>query len=166
VHFDLISYIFLCRYANRTHRMKRLTWCRVISLGGLVCLNISGQFLACIQNFVITLRVTTFFFRDVDRICCVCCALRRNFCEWSDCDFSSANSVCKHSCVLFFSAGISFTLFLRRRKQRGISTRWFCVEKINHSRDFSHVLRSLQAGFTYLHSYPRNFRLCLYRHRR
>jgi len=31
VHFDLISNIFLCRYASRTPRMKVLTWCRVIS---------------------------------------------------------------------------------------------------------------------------------------
>jgi len=30
-----------------------------------------------------------------------------------------------------------------------ISTRWCCVEKINHSRDSWLVLRSLQAGFSY-----------------
>jgi len=35
VHFDLISNIFLCRYASRTLRMKLLTWCRVISRAGL-----------------------------------------------------------------------------------------------------------------------------------
>ena len=38
-----------------------------------------------------------------------------DFCEGSDCDFSSANSSCKHSCVLLFSARISHTFFLRRR---------------------------------------------------
>jgi len=37
----------------------------------------------------------------------------------SDCDFSSANSVCKHSCVLLFSAGIGLILFLRRRQRGG-----------------------------------------------
>jgi len=30
-----------------------------------------------------------------------------------------------------------------------ISTRWRCVEKINHSRDAWLVLRSLQAGFSH-----------------
>ena len=35
VHFDLISNIFLCRYASRTLRMKLLTWCRVVSLAGI-----------------------------------------------------------------------------------------------------------------------------------
>jgi len=30
-HFDLISNIFLCRYASGTLRMKLLTWCRVKS---------------------------------------------------------------------------------------------------------------------------------------
>jgi len=34
-------------------------------------------------------------------------------------NFSSANSVCKHSYVILFSAGISLTLFLRKRKRRG-----------------------------------------------
>jgi len=29
----------------------------------------------------------------------------------------TANSVCKHSCVLLFAAGISLTLFLKRRQQ-------------------------------------------------
>jgi len=31
-----------------------------------------------------------------------------------------------------------------------ISTRWRCVEKINHSRDSLLVLKSLQADFSYL----------------
>jgi len=35
VHFDLISNIFLCRYASKTLRMKLFTWCRVISLAAL-----------------------------------------------------------------------------------------------------------------------------------
>jgi len=86
----------------------------------------------CIQKIFMTLRVTNFFFRDVDLLSSL-----RNFCEWSDRDFS--NSVCKHSCVLLFSAGISLTLFLRRRQRWGkataVSTRWHCVERINHSRN-------------------------------
>jgi len=49
----------------------------------------------------------------------ICCTHHGNFCEWSDCEFSSANSVCKHSCFLLFSAGISLTLFLRRRQRCG-----------------------------------------------
>ena len=73
VHFDLISNIFLCGYASRTLRMKLLTWCRVISLAGffgsgwagLVCKFVK-IFQACIQTF---LRVTTFFFRDIDLLC-------------------------------------------------------------------------------------------------
>ena len=75
VHFDLISNIILCCYASRALRMKLLTWSRVISLPGLfgsgwaraqVCQHISGQFPACLQNFFITLRATTYCFRDVD----------------------------------------------------------------------------------------------------
>jgi len=63
VHFDLISNVFLCRYASRTIRMKLFTWCRVISQAGRKFVKI---FQACIQNFFITLRVPAFFFRDVD----------------------------------------------------------------------------------------------------
>jgi len=62
-------------------------------------------------------------------------------CEWIDRDFSSANSIWKHTCVLLFSAGISVTHFFRRRCEE-ISTRWHWVEKINRSRDSSLVLRN------------------------
>ena len=41
---------------------------------------------------------------------CVCCAHCGDFYEWSDCDFSSADSNCKHSCLLLFSARIYLTL--------------------------------------------------------
>jgi len=47
-----------------------------------------------------------------------------------------------------------------------ISTRWRCFEKINRSRDSWLVLRSLQAVFSHLQSYPRKFLLCQWRHRR
>ena len=59
------------------------------------------MFRVCMQNFK-TFRVTIFF---------VCCAHR---CEWSGCTFSSANSICKQSCVLLFSARISLTLFFEK----------------------------------------------------
>jgi len=35
VNFDLISNIFLCRYASRTLRVKLLTWCTAVSLAAL-----------------------------------------------------------------------------------------------------------------------------------
>jgi len=59
------------------------------------------------QNFFITFRVTIF-----SLVMYICCAHRGDFCEWSDCDFSSGNSICKHSCFLLFSAGIGLTLIL------------------------------------------------------
>jgi len=43
-------------------------------------------------------------------------SVQGDFCEWSDCDFSSANSICKHSCFLLFSARISVTHSLTRRQ--------------------------------------------------
>jgi len=64
--------------------LKLLTWCETfdmvqsyslaVFLGSVrarssVCLHISGQFRACIQNFFITLRVTAFFFRNIDLLC-------------------------------------------------------------------------------------------------
>ena len=115
VHFDLISNIFLCRYASRTLWMKSLTWCRVISRA-LLGVRFVKIFRVCMQSFFITLRATFVFFRDVDLLWS---PQYSKFCAWSDCDFSSANSVCKHSCVLLFSAGISLTFFLRRRQRWG-----------------------------------------------
>jgi len=76
VHFDLISNIFLCRYASKSLRMKLLAWCRVTvyvwpGFSGRVGLGLKfvSIFPAYLQNFFITLRVTTFFFRDVDLLC-------------------------------------------------------------------------------------------------
>ena len=115
VHFDLISNIFLCRYASRTLRIKILTWCRVVSRSRLG-LKFVKIFRACIQNFSITLRATFVFFRDLDLLCS---PQHSNFYEWSDYGFSSCNYVCKHSCVVAFSAVISLTLFLRRCQRWG-----------------------------------------------
>jgi len=59
---------------------------------------------------------------------------------------SSANSVCKHSYVLLFSAGISLTLF----EKAAAVVKLARVEKIIHSRDSWIVWRNLQAGFSCL----------------
>jgi len=64
--------------------------------------------------------------------------------------FFSANSVCKHSSVIFFSARISLTLSLRRRQRWGNSHAMALPQEINHSRDSWLVLRSLQAGLSCL----------------
>ena len=113
VHFDLISNIFLCRDASITLRIKLLTWCGVISLAGLKFVKIfRANFEPSYKTFY---NITSNDFFLSWRRFVVC----GNFCEWSDCDVSSANSVCKHSCVLPFSAGISLTLFLGRRQRWG-----------------------------------------------
>ena len=95
-----------------------------------VCENVSGRFRACIQNFFITFRVTIF-----SSLAYICYTHRGYFWEWSDCDFSPANSICKHSCVLLFSVRIRLTLFLRRQQPKEISTQCHCVEEISHIRD-------------------------------
>ena len=71
VHFHLISNIFLCRYASITPRMKVLTWCRVMSgrafrVGPGSGLSLSKYFGPAYKKFYNILRVTTFFFREVD----------------------------------------------------------------------------------------------------
>jgi len=86
----------------------------------------------------------------------ICCAHRGDFCEWCDCDFASANSICKHSRVLLFHVQISITRVLRKVKWvdsgEEIIKRWRCFEKINHLRDSWLVLRSdgLQTAFSCL----------------
>ena len=63
----------------------------------------------------------------------------------------------------FFSSLLGWVSYCFWEGDNGeeISTRWRCAEKINHSRDSWLVLRSLQAGFSHLYSYPRKFLLCL-----
>ena len=70
----------------------------------------------------------------------ICYGHRGYFCKWCDCGFSAANSICKHSCVLLFVARIGLTLFLKGESSEEISTRWSCVQKINHLRDSCLVL--------------------------
>ena len=69
---------------------------------------ISGLHAKLVHN----LRVTVFSY-----LMYICCVHRSDFCECSDCNFSLANSICKHSWVILFSNRISLTLFLRRRWQ-------------------------------------------------
>ena len=57
------------------------------------------MFRACIQTFFITFRVTMFFFCDTHLLCSPRWLL---WLKW----FSSANSVCKHSCVPAFAVGL------------------------------------------------------------
>ena len=158
VHFDLMSTILLCRYASRTLRMKLLTWCRVISLAGLfgsgrarvVCQIISGLHTKLFHNirsndffswhrFVVLIAVTS-----VSEVIFLQLILFAN------------------TAAFFYSLlGLVSHYFWEDEGGEEISTRWSCVEKINPSRDFWLVLRSLQAGFSYLESYPRKFLLCL-----
>jgi len=65
----------------------------------------------------------------------ICFANRRDFRQWSDCDFSSANSICKHSCFILSSALISLTHFWEEESREEICTRWYCFEEINYFRD-------------------------------
>jgi len=71
--------------------------------------------------------------------------------------FSSANSICKLSCVSLFSARVSLTLMLRRRQRWGnqdAARDEFCFEKINHLRNSWLVLRNdgRETGFPCLFS--------------
>jgi len=77
------------------------------------------RFRTCIKNVFITLKVTIVFLLWRRFIV----LHRGSFCEWSDCDFSSANSICKHSCVLLFPVWIRVTHFLRRDSGEEISKR-------------------------------------------
>ena len=78
-------------------------------------LKLVKMFRACLQIFFKTSTVTIFFSR------LICCAHHGDFCEWSDYDFSSANSLCKDSSVLrsFVQSSDYLTLFLRRQQWCG-----------------------------------------------
>ena len=71
----------------------------------------------------------------------ICSAHYGIFCEWSDCDFSSA--ILSANTAGFFCSllGLVSHSFLEGKNGEEISTR-YCVEKINHSRDSSLVLRN------------------------
>ena len=66
----------------------------------------------------------------------ICCAHRGDACESSDCDSSSANSTRASTAAFFCSlVGLISHAFWGGDSGEEISTRWNCVEKINHLRD-------------------------------
>jgi len=78
---------------------------RVGPSSGVTCQNVSGPHTKLCHNIQ-----SNIFFLSWRSF-----AHHSDFCKWSDCDFSSANSICKHSDVLLFPARISLTRFLRGR---------------------------------------------------
>jgi len=71
-----------------------------------------------------------------------------------------------NTAVCLFSAGISLTLFLRRRQRWGNYHAMALRRKDQSLMWFFGLFWSLQVSFSYLQSYPRKFLLCLWRHRR
>ena len=145
--------IFLCRYASRTLRIKLLTWCRVISLAGhfgsgrsrdLILSKYFGLISSLHTKLFITLRVTTFFFGDVDLLCAVTSV--------SEVIAIFLQLIMLANTAVFFHSLLGFVshCFWEGDSCVEISMRWGCVEKINHSRDSWLVSRSLQAFFSYL----------------
>ena len=140
-HVDLISNIFFCRYASRTLRMKLLTWCRVICLAGLfgsgrarvwVRLNISSLHTKLFHNiksndlflswrrFVVLTAITSVSEVIVSFLQLILFA---------------------NTAAFFYSLlGLVSHCFWEDDSGEEISTRWGCVETINHSRDFWLVL--------------------------
>jgi len=98
----------LLRNSSVNRCSLRVSCGKVVSRAGLF-----GPISGLHTKLFITFRVTLF-----SLLMHICCAHRGDFHEWSDCDFSSsADSICKHSCVLLFSARICFALLPRRRPQ-------------------------------------------------
>ena len=112
-----------------------------------VCQNVSGRFRVCIQNLFITLRVTIFFFRDVHLLCPL-----QNFCEWSDCDFLQLILFANTDAFFCSLRGLASNSFWKGYSCKEISTRWLCVEIINHSRDVWLVLKTMAHKSTF-HAY-------------
>ena len=135
MHFDLISNTFLCRWnetfdmvqSNKSGGLFGSSWARAY-----VRQNISGQFRACMQNFLITLIATTFSFRNILQICC---AYRGNFCERSVCNFSKTNCVCKHSCVFILCWYESHTVF-----EKATAVRKFARDGVASKRSITHAI--------------------------
>jgi len=110
-------------------------------------LSLSKYFWACIQNAFYNIKSNEFFLSW--RRFVVLTAVT-SVSEVSDCNFSSSNSVCKQAVFFFSLLGLVSHYFWEGDSGKEISMRWHCVEKINHSRDPWLVLRSQQAGFSYL----------------
>ena len=80
----------------------------------------------------------------------ICSAHCGDLCEWSGCDFSSANSRVANTAALFYSlleSGVSHD-FWKDDSGEEISKRWGCVEKINHLHDSWLALRNDFAKFS------------------
>jgi len=134
--------------------VKLLTWCRVITLAGLKFVK---TFRAWIQNiFIID------FFLSWRRLVLTAVTSVRGVIA------IFLNLILFANTAAFFYSLLGWVShdFWEGDSGEEISTRWRCVEKINHSRVYSLVSRSLQTGFSHLWSYPRKFLLCLLqRHR-
>ena len=102
--FDL-SRSILITWANQR------SWNSVVTRAGHLG---SGQFGPAYKPYYIPFRVTIVFVLDVHVLCSSTWLLRVK-CLW----FSSANSVCKYSCVLLFFAQISLARVLRRWQRWG-----------------------------------------------
>ena len=93
------------------------------------------MFRACIHKFFILFEVTISFLK---RICS------------AHCEASVSEMIAiflrlilfVNTAAFFFSARSSLAFFFRRHSGDEVSTRWHCVEKINHVRDSSLVLRN------------------------
>ena len=156
MHFDLNSNIFLCCYASKTLRMKLLTWCRTISQAEFFWVG-SGSGLSLSKYFGPAYK-TFFLSNDF-------------FLSWRKFVVLTAVTSVSEVIVIFLqltlfanTAAFFYCLLglISHSSWEGdscekISTRRRCVEKINHSRDSWHVLRSLQAGFSCLQRYPIKF---------
>ena len=168
VHFDLISNTFLCRYASRTLRMKLLTWCRVMSGRAFRVGPGSGLSLSKYFGPISGLHTKLFY------------NIKSNdffdfFVSWRRFVVLTAVTSVSEVILMFLqlilfanTAAFFYSLlgwvshcFWEGESGEEISARWRCVEKIDHSHGSWLVLRSLQAGFSYLYSCPRKFLLCL-----
>jgi len=146
--------IFLCRYASRTLRMKLLTWCRVTSRAvffesdlsfSKYCGQISGLHTKLFYN--IKSRPNYFFLSS------------RRFVVLTAVTSVGEVIAIFHQLILFANTatlfysllGLVSHYFWEGGSGEQISTRWRCIEKINHSRVSWLALRSLQAGFSYLY---------------
>ena len=128
MHFDLISNIFLCLYANRTLKVKRLIWCRVITLAGLG-LKFVKIFRACIQNVFISSNGFFLLWRRFVVLTAVTSV--------SEVIAIFLNLLLFANIATFFYSlmGSVSHYFWEGDSGEEISTRWHCVEKINHSRN-------------------------------
>jgi len=80
----------------------------------------------------------------------ICCAHRGNFCAEVIVIFLQLIIFANTAAFFCSLLGLVSHSFWEGDSGEEISTRWRCVKKINHSRDYWQVSRSLQAGYSYL----------------